>query len=140
MRLRTLSMIPMILRTLFVIFVISWTCFWLKNRYVDFSSHLEETKKLCGKSFQKKWEYIFGDDLYQLLCASQRLIPPYEKLFVVWTVDRFQTMMANYFLHPRLITGEAEANFVIVYKQPFSRGSDSEVLYTGGPGIFILKK
>jgi len=129
-----------ILKVIYVIFVVLWAGFWLKNRYVDFASHLEETSKLYGKSAQTKWEYIFGKDLYQLLAAGNRFIPVQEKVHVLWDLNHLQSLTAGYFLHPRLFTGEKEADFIIVYKQPFSNLSSYKVIFTAAPDIFILKK
>ena len=102
-----------------IIIIISWTCIWLRNFYKDFSSHFEETKKLCGKSLQKKWEYVFGADLYRYLSMSEKIIPQYKKIFFVHNLNLYKSQRADYFLYPRIQSKDSD--YIMVYRHPFAK-------------------
>ena len=108
---------------IFIIFIFFWVVIWAVNLRKNFLSHLGETKSVFGKTIAEKWEYILGQDLYQLLSTSKNIIPLQEKAEFIYNLDACRLSKAIYFLYPLQL--KQGARFIIVYKQPFKIGRAS---------------
>jgi len=118
-----------------------WTMVWisLDIREVVAKGNLRDYKVLAHRSLEGKRAYVTGDSLYEFLVFCNDKLP--EGATYRWTkTDKpdHARRRATYYLYPHMEAEEAD--FLLVFNEPFSVRSDYEIFSKLDDTRYILKK
>jgi hypothetical protein len=121
----------------FLIWVVLWISFLTRDIFVK--GGLRDYKVLAHRSLEGKRAYVTGDSLYEFLVFCNDKLP--ERAAYRWVkTDKADhaRRRATYYLYPHLESEEAD--FILVFNEPFSIRPGYEIFYKLDDTRYILKK
>ena len=121
--------------------IIIWIMIWISLlvREVFVKGGLRDYQVLAHRSLEGKRAYVTGDSLYEFLVFCNDKLP--EGAAYRWTkTDKpdHARRRATYYLYPHLESEDAD--FMLVFNEPFSAGSDYGTFSKLDDTRYILKK
>ena len=126
-----------ILRSAFAIWVVLWIFLLMREVFVKDGLHVYKT--LACRSLEGKRAYVTGDSFYEFLVFCNDKLP--EGAAYRWTkTDKpdHSRRRSTYYLYPHLEAEDAE--FILVFNEPFSIRSDYEIFSKLDDTRYISKK
>ena len=112
-----------ILAVLFLVWVILWAIFVLRELFVK--SNIKDYAALASRDLEGKRSYIIGDKLYEFLVFCKKNLPEDATYRFVGVEDgSIEQRRAAYYLYPMLES--AAPQYLIVFNKQYIAGKDGE--------------
>ena len=132
-----INMIKKILKILFVVWIILWVNFIIRDLFVR--GYFEDYKNLAKKNAEEKRSYAYGDYLFNFLEFSKKSLPEGANFGLVG-IDELSLdgRRSIYYLYPYV--KRDNPNFILVFKKAGFRKNGYKLYRKLDNASFILKR